>query len=312
MKKAKSLKVYLIVGRNNPKLYSTKRFKEEAKAMGIKFRVLEVYKFDLVIGDNGKEVIYYNEKPLPLPDVVIPRYNTSNYAHMVTKFYEDSPVFVVNDSRARQIAKDKLSSLQLLNAQNIPVPNSILAKTPLKLDFVEKHLDYPIIVKKGEGSVGKGIMLTNNRAELEDLIEILEASVDYQKHNFILQEFISTKRGQDIRVIVVGGTPIGAMLRSGKEGDYKANYSGGGTVKPIELTPEIEWLAIESAKIIGLEVAGVDLLFDKDGYRVCEVNASAGFEGFEKATNINVPQEIFKYLQVRVRPTNVEDSPLEA
>lgn len=297
------MKTYLLSSQKRLKCYENLRMKEEAKKMGIKFRVLIPENFELVIEAGGTEQIFYNEKPLALPNVFISRYTTTYFAHMITRYYEQDDTFVLNTSAARKIAKDKLLTLQYLAQNNIPVPRSILAKFPLNISFIEKHLSYPMIVKKSEGSEGKGIMLSENRTQLEDLIEMLEESVDIKKFNLILQEFISEKKGKDIRVFVIGGRAIGAMLRTGKEGDFKANFSGGGAVENFPLNPEIEWLAVESARVLGLDVTGVDILFDKDGYKICEVNASPYFEGFEKATGINVSKEIFNYLTLRLGET---------
>jgi RimK family alpha-L-glutamate ligase len=274
--------------------------KEEAKDTSIHFRVLIPEKLEIVIEARGNEQIFYNEKPLPLPDVFIPRYVTTYFSHMISRYYEKGKTLVLNVSSARKAAKDKLLTLQYLAQKNIPVPKSILAKFPLNISFVEKHISYPIIVKKSEGSEGRGIMLSENREQLEDLTEMLEESVDVRKFNLILQEFVSTKKGKDIRVFVIGGRAIGAILRTGKKGDFKANFSGGGTVEKFPLNSEIEWLAVESTKILGLDVAGVDILFDTNGYKICEVNASPYFEGFEKATGLNIAKEIFKYLSLRL------------
>ncbi|MFC1810345.1 RimK family alpha-L-glutamate ligase [Patescibacteria group bacterium] len=294
------MQIYLLSSKKDHKAYGNKRIKDEALKMGYKFKFLDPLKFELVIGTDGKESLYYNEKSLKIPDVFIPRHNTTYFAHMITRYYEQSDAFVLNTSFARQIAKDKLLALQFLAQNSIPIPKTILAKFPLNISFIEKHLSYPLVVKKTEGSQGKGIILSDNRDQLEDLIELLEATVDNAKLNLILQEFISEKKGKDIRVFVIGGRAIGAMLRTGKEGDFKANYSSGGTVESFKLTPEVEWLAVESARILGLDLAGVDILFGKEGYKICEVNASPGFQGFEKANGINVAKEILNYLTVRL------------
>lgn len=274
--------------------------KEEAKKLGLKFQITLPEHFELVISNDGDADLFYKGKPFSLPDAFIPRFTTTYFAHMITKHFEQTGIFVVNPSQARKMAKDKLATLQSLAKNNLPVPKSILAKFPLNKEFIEQSLSYPIILKKTEGSEGKGILLCENEGQLEDMMEMLEESANADRMNLILQEFISSKRGKDIRVFVIGGRAIGAMLRTGKPGDFKANFSGGGTVEKFDLTPEIEWLAIKSAHTVGLDIAGVDILFDKEGYRICEVNASPYFEGFEQATGINVAKAIFEYLIVRL------------
>ncbi|MFC2159977.1 RimK family alpha-L-glutamate ligase, partial [Actinomycetota bacterium] len=194
----------------------------------------------------------------------------------------------------------KLATLQLLATNNIPIPKTMLAKFPINISAVEKEFEYPLIIKTITGSQGKGVFLLEDNNKLNDLATLMEISKD-SKTNLILQEFISFSKGRDIRVIVIGGRTIGAMLRTAKGKNFKANYSAGGLVEPYELNPAIEWLSIESSRLIGLDIAGVDILFDKDNnYRICEINSYPGFEGFEKATGINVPEEIFNYINLRL------------
>jgi len=156
-----------------------------------------------------------------------------------------------------------------------------------------------LIVKTVSGSYGKGVFLCENRDQLEDLADLIEVSKD-QRVNVIIQEFVLFSNGKDVRVFVVGRRHIGAMVRIAREGKLKANFSAGGTVASFDLNPAVERLAVESAKLVGLDIAGIDILFDGDSYKVCEVNSSPGFEGFEKATGLNVPQEIYHYIQVRL------------
>lgn len=281
--------------------YENLRLIEEAKNHNINIQLTIPENYELVVGDSlDSEKIFYDQKLIKNVDVFLPRYSLSYFTQIISRYFERrQKTLVLNSASARALAKDKLMSLQKLSYKNMPIPKSILARFPLNIKFIEKQIKYPLIVKKSEGSEGKGIILCENRTQLEDLLEMLEDSADTKNQNFILQEFISEKKGQDLRVFVIGGRAIGAMLRKGKNGDFKANYSGGGSVKPYKLNPEIEWLAVESANIMGLDIAGVDILFDKNGYRICEVNASPYFEGFEKATGINVPVEIFNYIKVR-------------
>ena len=128
---------------------------------------------------------------------------------------------------------------------------------------------------------------------------LMEISKD-PKVNVIIQEFISASKGRDVRVIMLGGRPLGAMLRVAKEGMVKTNFAQGGDVSSYPLNPALEWLATEASNMIGLEIAGVDLLIADGHYVICEVNSTPGFEGFEKATGVNVPKAIFEYIAVRL------------
>lgn len=295
------MRVWILAKKENFKSYENKRFQEEAEKIGVELQLFAPEEFDIIVTKEGGRSILFNDSPADLPDCLIPRMGagTTYFALAVIRHLERLSVFVLNSSQSIETAKDKLATLQVLAANNIPIPKTMLAKFPLNIDMVEREFNYPLIVKTVSGSYGKGVFLCENRAQLEDLVDLLEISKD-PKVNLIVQEFVSSSKGKDIRVFVVGGRAIGAMLRIAKKGKFKANFSLGGEVSPFNLNPAVEWLAVESAKLLGLDIAGVDILFNGDSYMVCEVNSSPGFEGFEKATGINVPKEIFNYLRVRL------------
>lgn len=293
------MKVWLLV--KDEFTYENRRFREEAEKEGIEIKFVNSVDFDIIVNRNGGNCIVYGGNYVEPPDCVIPRRGagTTYFDLAFLRQLERMGVLVVNSSQSIEISKDKLQTLQLLSANNIPIPKTMLAKLPLDIDVVEREFSYPIIIKTISGSRGKGVFLCEDRNQLEDFVGFMEVSMD-PRVNLIIQEFVEESRGKDIRVLVVGGKAIGAMLRVAREGKVKANYSAGGSVSAYNLTPELEWLAVESAKIVGLDIAGVDILFDSENYLVCEINSSPGFEGFEKATGINVPQAIFRYLKFRV------------
>lgn len=169
----------------------------------------------------------------------------------------------------------------------------MIAKFPMELDAIEREFSFPMILKKSSGSQGKGVMLLRDAEHLDDVADMIDVSKP-----LILQEFISKSHGRDIRVIVVGGKAIGGMMRVAKKG-FKSNFHQGGYVKPVKLSQAIEWLAIEAVRLIGLDVGGVDILIDNDTYKICEINASPGFQGFELATGINVAEKILEFSQLR-------------
>ncbi len=150
------------------------------------------------------------------------------------------------------------------------------------------------MIKTLSGSLGKGVFLMDNRKQLEDLSRMIELA--NPNMNIIVQEMIRDSRGKDLRVFVVGGRVVGCMMRKAKEDDFRANYSAGGTVESFPISPMIEWIALEAAKILGLDIAGVDLLFDGDSFKICEVNSSPMFKGLESCTEVNIPKEIFEYM----------------
>lgn len=299
----KPIKIWILERKSDFNSYTSKRFIEVARNADIKLKLVAPEEIDLIVTKEDKKSIIYNGKVIELPHCLIPRIGTvTYYALAIIRHFERLGVFILNPSQSMETAKDKLSTLQLLSSNNIPIPKTMLAKFPLNNSFVEKEFSYPLIIKTVIGSKGRGVFLVENRNKLNDLVNLLEISKD-PKTNLILQEFISSSKGRDIRVIVIGGRAIGAMLRTASDDSFKSNYSAGGDVISFEINPTIEWLAVESAKIVGLDIAGVDILFDHNSYKVCEVNSYPGFEGFEKATRINIPEEIFKYIMVRLEGT---------
>jgi gamma-F420-2:alpha-L-glutamate ligase len=279
--------------------YSKKRFVDVSQKIGIDIGLVVPEAFDIIVTKEDKKSILYDGEEIELPDCIIPRMGagTTYFAMAVLRHFEKMGVLVLNNSNSIELAKDKLAAMQILSKNNIPIPKTMLAKFPIDIPHIEREFSYPVILKNVSGSHGKGVFLCENKSQLEDIADLMETSKD-PKVNVILQEFVSSSKGKDIRVFLVGGRPIGAMLRQAQEGNYKANFSRGGSVEPFTLNPAVEWLAVESANTLGLDIAGVDILFDGDSYKVCEVNSSPGFEGFEKATGLDVPQIIFNYIRV--------------
>ncbi|MBC8388001.1 MAG: RimK family alpha-L-glutamate ligase [Actinobacteria bacterium] len=294
------MKIWILEKRKDFDSYTSKRFIETAKKMDVELKLVAPEELDLIVTKEGNKSILFNGNLIGLPDCLIPRVGTvTYYALAIIRHLERLGVFILNSSQSMETSKDKLATLQLLASNNIPIPKTMLAKFPLDISVIEREFDYPLIIKTITGSKGRGVFLLEDRNKLNDLANLMEISKD-PKINLILQEFISSSRGRDIRVIVLGGRVIGAMLRTAVNNNFKANYSAGGVVAPFGLNPVLEWLAIESSRLINLDIAGVDILFDGDNYRICEINSYPGFEGFEKATGINVAEEVFKYIQVRL------------
>jgi len=173
----------------------------------------------------------------------------------------------------------------------------MLGKFPISIKTIENNFSYPFVMKKNTGSQGKGVYLIKDQEYFEEVQELLSESD--KKFNFIFQAFVDFSYGKDLRVYVIGGRAIGAMQRSSAKG-FRANVSKGATVENFELTPEIEWLAVEASNILGLEISGVDLLFEDGSYKIYEVNSNPGFEAFEAATSINIPEEIFRFISIRL------------
>ncbi|HII16466.1 TPA: RimK family alpha-L-glutamate ligase [Candidatus Woesearchaeota archaeon] len=292
--------IWILATKEHTPTYSGTRLTEEAKKQGITLSKVAPEELDLIVTKDGKRSIILAGKSTSLPDCVIPRIGAeaTYFSLAVLRHLEMQGVVILNNARSIELARDKLATIQALKAHNLPIPKTMLAKLPLNLDIIREEFTFPIILKTVSGSKGKGVFLCETKVRLSDFMGLIEASKD-AKLNLILQEFISSSKGRDIRILVIGGKPIGAILRKAKKGQFRANFSMGGDVEPYPLTPALEWIAIEAARVMGLDIAGVDLLFDGDTYAVTEVNASPGFEGFEKATNIDVAKIMIGLCRLR-------------
>lgn len=284
----------------SPEAYEINRLQQAAADDGIELRVLRPEQFDLIVTREDRKSIMVDGTPSPLPDFVLPRMgaSTTYFALAVIRHLERLGVKCFNTSTAIDTVKDKLFSHQILAENSLPVPKTMLAKFPLDLGMVKRMIDYPVVVKTLSGTQGKGVFLSNSEKEFCDLTQLIE--VTNPTTNFILQEFIKSSYGRDIRVLVIGGRAVAAMERCAANDGFKANFSGGGNVKRIDITPEIEWMAAEAARVLGLDIAGVDLLFDDDHFKICEVNSSPGFEGLESCCQVDIPKEIYHYLKIRL------------
>jgi RimK family alpha-L-glutamate ligase len=295
------MKIWILIKYGTAGMPNNCRWKEAADELGIECYFINAEDIDLVVTKEGKSSVYYRGQLVNLPDCLIPRRGsgTTYFDLAIIRHLESLGVMVLNSANSIEIAKDKLATLQLLNSNNLPIPKTVLAKFPIDIKVISKEFNFPLVLKTVSGPFGKGVFLCESKNKLKDTMDLIEISRD-PKVNVILQEFVKSSKGKDIRVIVVGGRAIGSMLRTAKKGKFKANYSAGGSVEKLDLSHAIEWLAVESARLLNLEIAGVDLLFDGESYSICEVNSAPGFEGFEKATGIDVPKEVYEFIKVRL------------
>lgn len=294
-------RVWILVGEERAGSYEINRLRETAEHMAIDVSVLDPRELDLIVNRAGENGVLRNGRPAQLPHCVIPRMGagTTYFGLAAIRHFERLGLLVLNGSRSIQLARDKLATLQLLALSGIPIPKTMLSRLPFNAQTVEGEFSYPVILKPVVGSYGRGVFLCVNRSELEARLKQIESS-ERAKTHLILQEFIATSRGRDVRVLVVGGRAIGAMLRTAREGDFRANFSAGGHVAAFNLTHEVEQLAIVSAGTLGLDIAGVDILFGGQGCKVCEVNSAPGFRGFEAATGIDVCDEVYRCMRARL------------
>lgn len=277
--------------------YETKRFIEEAEEMGIDLKVLSPSQFEIFVNEDESSSIYLDGEPLELPDFVIPRMGsgTTYFGLALIRQFEHLNVPCINSSVGIETVKDKLFSHQVLAQNKLPVPKTMLMKIPVDVDFVSDHFEFPLIIKTLSGSLGKGVFMVENRKQLMDLSRMLE--VANPNLNIIVQQMITDSKGRDLRVFVIGNHVAGCMLRMAKDDDFRANFSAGGAVEEFALTPEIERISLEASRHLGLDIAGVDLLFDGESYKVCEVNSAPMFKGMESCTGLNIPRIIFEFLK---------------
>lgn len=256
---------------------------------------------DIIVSREDRRSLRVRNKVVDLPDVIIPRTGsgTGYFGLAILRHLERLGIPSVNHSDSVEATRDKLYAHQIFAAEGVPTPKTILVRHPVNANLVERELGFPAVVKIMAGSYGKGVYLVESKEKFKDFVEFAHGIKSDEA--IIVQRYIDQKPGQDIRVFVVGGKAIGAMQRSSVDGSFKANITRGGMGENYPIDEHLEEIAIRTAKALELDVAGVDLLFGPDGqYLVCEANSAPGFQGFEKATGVNVAKAIIKYAHTKV------------
>lgn len=277
------------------KLYSTSRIVEAGQQRGHEMVVVDHSKCDIII-ERRKPQVFYKGEELNDFDAIIPRIGASItfYGTAVVRQFEMMKVFSTTESQALVRSRDKLRTLQILSRAGLGLPKTGFTNYSKDVDqLIHQVGGAPCVIKLLEGTQGVGVVLAETQSAAESVLEAfngLQARV-------IVQEFIKEAGGADIRAFVVDGVVVGAMKRQAKEGEFRSNLHRGGSATIIELTPEEEETAIKAAKILGLGVAGVDLLQSNSGPMIMEVNSSPGLEGIESATNKDIASEIIMYIE---------------
>lgn len=288
-------KVWILYYNNQDESYENTRLVQAFADQNIEARVLRPKLFDIVVSRNSEKSILYEGKRVSLPDLVLTRTGAgSNYFTLaVMRQFEKFGVPVINDADGILKVKDKLMTSQILASNGIPIPKTMLVNFPVDTDVVQKEIGYPCVVKVVSGSKGRGVYLCHSKREFKDLMELLENLKS--KKSLIVQEYVDAEVGADLRVWVIGGKTRAAMKRTAPDGDFRANISSGGTGEDYAITPEIDEIAVKSTQLLGLQIAGVDLLFDRKGFKVCEVNSAPGFEGIDQYCSKDMAREIVNY-----------------
>ncbi|MGB5553783.1 MAG: 30S ribosomal protein S6--L-glutamate ligase [Flavobacteriaceae bacterium] len=288
----------LVVLSQNPDLYSTQRLMEAGREKGHEMQIIDHSKCDLLI-EKKKPGLIYQGREIEKVDGVIPRIGASItfYGTAVVRQFEMMKVFTAVESQALVRSRDKLRSLQILSRAGLGLPKTVFSNYSKNVGaIIDKAGGAPVVIKLLEGTQGLGVVLADNRNSAESILEAfngLQARV-------IVQEFIKEAKGADIRAFVIDGVVVGAMKRQGKEGEFRSNLHRGGSANIIELSDEEENAAIKAARVMGLGVAGVDLLQSARGPLILEVNSSPGLEGIEAATGKDIAGQIIKYVERHV------------
>jgi len=293
------MKLWMLGNRLTTETYERERFIEEADKYGIDFSLVFADEIDLIVSRDDRKSIRFRNDIVSLPDVLLARTGsgTGYFNLSVLRQFERLNVPTLPNSASIEASKDKMYANQILAQAGLPIPKTMLTRFPCKAELVEKVVGFPCVLKVVTGSHGKGVYLCETPKQFEDLSELV-SSIDF-KNSMIIQEYIKESEGRDLRVIVIGGRVVGAMQRKSTDGSFKANISRGGEGTPHDVDDEMEMLAIQVAKTLDLDIAGVDLLFHSDGYKICEANSAPGFKGFESALGINIPERVFNFAKLR-------------
>ncbi len=291
----------ILIMARNPKLYSHQRLVEAAKARGHSIRIINPLHCYMNITSNKPAVHYRGGEVIKDVDAIIPRIGASVtfYGTAVLRQFEMMGVFPLNESMAIARSRDKLRSLQLLSRKGIPLPVTGFAHSPQDTnDLIRMVGGAPLVVKLLEGTQGIGVVLAETESAASSVIKAFKGL----NAHILVQEFIKEAKGTDLRCFVVGDKVVASMLRTAKEGEFRANLHQGGTAQEVKITPEERSMAVRASKIMGLNVAGVDLMRSNHGSLVLEVNSSPGLEGIEKATGKDIATEIIQFLEKNAKP----------
>jgi len=282
----------------NAKCYSTRRLREAAEQRGHKVKVLDTLKFAIDL-EEGLPNLYFRQKELSLYDAVLPRIGASitYFGTAVVRQFEQMDVFCANTSASISNSRDKLRSMQILSRHQIGIPKTTFVRDKKDvMPAIARVGGAPVIIKLIEGTQGIGVLLAESEKSAEAIIELLQS----QKQNVLIQKFVAESKGKDIRAFVVGDQVVAAMRRVAQGQEFRSNVHRGGIAEPVTLDEEYSETAVRAAQIMGLRVAGVDMLEGKEGPQIMEVNSSPGLEGIEECTQLDIAGTIIDYIAARI------------
>lgn len=288
----------------NRNCYSTRRLKEAALARGHQTKVLNTLLFGIYMEEESPELTFCG-KPLSTYDCIIPRIGASitAYGTAVVRQFEQMGVYVLNPSHAINVSRDKLRAFQALSRHDIGLPTTAFVRRRKDvLPAIERVGGAPVIIKLLRGTQGLGVILAETRDAAAAIIETLNSA----QQNVLIQKFVRESKGRDIRAFVVGDRVVAAIRREAQGQEFRSNVHRGGKATQVHLDEEYQRTAVQAARIMGLRVAGVDMLESTDGPQIMEVNSSPGLEGIEKATGMDIAAEIIQFIEEQVRFEDVD------
>ncbi len=281
-----------------PQAYSTQRLRAAAQQRGHEVKVLNTLRFAIDLTSSEPD-LHYRGKRLSDYDAILPRIGSSItfFGTAVVRQFEQMDVYTPNPAHGISNARDKLRANQILSRHNIAMPPTAFVRNRADVrPAIERVGGAPVVIKLLEGTQGIGVILAPQVKVAEAIIETLHST----NQNVLIQRFVSESRGRDIRALVVGDRVVAAMRRVAAGDEFRSNVHRGGSVEAVELDPAYEQAAVRSAQIMGLRVAGVDMLEGEDGPLVMEVNSSPGLQGIELATKLDVAGAIIDYIANQV------------
>ena len=281
-----------------PQSYSTGRLKAAALQRGHEVKVLNTLRFAIDLSGPEPD-LHFRGRPLSSYDAILPRIGNSitYFGTAVVRQFEQMDVYTPNTANGITNARDKLRATQILSRHNIGMPATAFVRNRADVrPAIDLVGGAPVVIKLLEGTQGIGVILAPEAKVAEAIIETLHST----NQNVLIQRFIAESKGRDIRALVVGDRVVAAMRRVANGDEFRSNVHRGGSVEPVELSPEYERVAVRSAQIMGLKVAGVDMLEGNEGPLVMEVNSSPGLQGIETATKLDVAGAIMDYISSEV------------
>lgn len=284
----------------NAGLYSHLRLVEAAKQRGHEIDVIDTLRVYLSVASNRPEM-RYKGNTLGHYDAVIPRIGASItfFGTAVLRQFEMMGVYPLNESVAITRSRDKLRSMQLLSRKGIGLPVTTFAHSSSEADdIIEMAGGAPVVIKLLEGTQGVGVVLGETHNAAKSMLQAFGGL----RADVLVQEFVKEAGNSDIRCLVIGEKVVAAMMRTGAEGDFRSNLHRGGSANQVKITKQERATAVRSARLMGLNMAGVDLLRGKDGPVVMEVNSSPGLEGIEKSTGVDIAGRAIEFLEANAKP----------